>query len=160
MDVKQPERPADRSVGGHSDFLKYTNDLERYVTTLSTRLASVEASRDAAVVELRAVYSAKNILHEGLDRAIQSYKEVTVERDRALSDLAALRLAQAWRPISEAPKDGSKILVRVAGRFLEEKEFMMVMRWRHHNGVFIDGINPGHVTHFMPLPTPPAQKEG
>ena len=61
----------------------------------------------------------------------------------------------SWRPISEAPKDGTEILVgwvgaqnRIVSRWLKNLE-----KWSHP---FSREPNPP--THWMPLPTPPAEK--
>ncbi len=92
-----------------------------------------------------------DILMDGLRGAI-------AERDKAVADLAALRQAQTWRPIEEAPKDGTGILVCfVSGHIsilywnVEEES------WKQED----ETIQPmRYATHFMLLPAPPAQKEG
>jgi len=80
-------------------------------------------------------------------------------------------LAAMWRPISEAPKDGSNVLVNDT-RYPNRTVF--IARWndcRYHtkakgywaftdervHGVALSRAN--QPTHFMPLPQPPAQKE-
>lgn len=64
----------------------------------------------------------------------------------------------AWRPIEEAPKDGTKIIGWCAGDGVELISWRSVIdydipkpgRWRDE-----DGWSSG-ATHWMPLPAPPA----
>lgn len=79
-----------------------------------------------------------------------------LDRERFLA-LARRGAAAAWRPISEAPKDGTPLLLL----WPDAAEKMAVMWWDEYvenwQGYY-DGINPGYLppTHWMPLPPPPA----
>jgi len=78
-------------------------------------------------------------------------------------DMAKLALTAAlgamWRPISEAPKDGSSILAFAAAY----RDYYGVAQWAEADEDIgsVEGwfwpfaIRP---THFMPLPSPPAQE--
>lgn len=61
---------------------------------------------------------------------------------------------QVWKPIREAPKDGTKFLGAYAGR-------IRIYWWsnkqaeRFANGWAFDGNGLDDPTHWMPLPTPP-----
>ena len=65
----------------------------------------------------------------------------------------------AWRPISEAPKDGTRITLAVAGGRVWPQCWWRKMqrvpdRWESFIGRV--PINP---THWMPLPSPPESSE-
>lgn len=72
---------------------------------------------------------------------------------------AALRALRefAWRPIEEAPKDGTKVIGWCAGDGIEliswrsvvDYEIPKAERWRDEDGW------SSAATHFMPLPAPP-----
>lgn len=75
--------------------------------------------------------------------------------------------ANGWRPISEAPKDGSKFL---AGWFTQPRingaKHWVEMIMQYKDNPYVDSQHlvscPGEwhyePTHFMPLPPPPAQE--
>lgn len=85
------------------------------------------------------------------------------------SDLAdyATRLAalpkQGWRPISEAPKDGTAILACFAPCYDVNGFLPVAVRWRtyHPNAEGVaewrdsSGVKVRRITHWMPLPPPP-----
>lgn len=117
---------------------------------------AITAAREA--LELALKYATREI-HEVWDEdAISAEKQINV----ALAQLRAAEAEAGWRPIAEAPKDGTPILVH---------------RYNHmipYIAAWLDGAaisQPGwhnvdlHVrigmapTHWRPLPAPPA-KEG
>ena len=80
--------------------------------------------------------------------------------------------SQGWRPISEAPRDGTAIL---AGSTNHDAREVVCWQDGEPNGSTFDGepeegwvndgrlktrfyANPGWFTHFMPLPAPPEVK--
>jgi hypothetical protein len=67
-----------------------------------------------------------------------------------------------WRPIVEAPKDGTAVLLTIAGRNLEPDEdtHCGIGRWMEDPWMektwCMDAGDYWHgATHFMPLPAPP-----
>lgn len=63
---------------------------------------------------------------------------------RLLIALDAVDPARQWRPISEAPRDGSSVLGYVEG-------CVPFVTWYAHPGFDFEGLP----THFLPLPAPP-----
>jgi hypothetical protein len=69
-----------------------------------------------------------------------------------------------WRPIDSAPKDGTVVLAYLAPIYGERPsgiDLMMPLSWR--DGYWWDDIDRGFsdaVTHWMPLPLPPIEREG
>ena len=67
-----------------------------------------------------------------------------------------------WRPISEAPRDGTKILV-AWDHTTQYSGHIDIMRWSYFGGGFTEKYMAGPLvrelknqpTHFMPLPPPP-----
>lgn len=63
---------------------------------------------------------------------------------------------QRWQPIETAPKDGTSILVTMAGGYDGP---YYVLFW---NGTFFESVDSGtgpsmdYLTHWMPLPAPPS----
>jgi len=77
----------------------------------------------------------------------ETAKTVDAEAIRAV--LAALE----WRPIAEAPKDGTKVLLFVPGRGGSIFHAMHMSDWEHGHGEWIDTedcIVEG-ATHFRPV---------
>lgn len=90
-----------------------------------------------------------------IDRALESINhQVSEETMRK-----ALEAVFCWAPIRTAPKDGTEILLGVAGEEFNAKS----ARWSDRVGNWVvhdDGrraiqINSVVVTHWMPLPEPP-----
>ena len=92
-----------------------------------------------------------------------------VERERYETLRAALTaaLAAMWRPIESAPKDGSEFLGFGGG--VEGDKGIQTVRWNDRVGCWDtetasledwDNQAEGYSrpTHFMPLPSPPAQE--
>ena len=69
---------------------------------------------------------------------------------RLRAEIESLRRSSAWRPISEAPRDGTEILAYRDG-------FRRVSWWT--KGWFHAFIDKAP-THFQPLPTPPEGEDG
>lgn len=86
---------------------------------------------------------------------------IPVEDSVALCDLAlqALTPASAWRPISEAPKDGNAIQAYNASA----TGLPFTVRWRKYfdgsEGWADDKGDERHCTHWMPLPPPPKAED-
>lgn len=86
-----------------------------------------------------------------------------VKEARAL--LAALPSCEGWRPVSEAPKDGARILLcwkAIPGL----SEHVELGKWKSPNGDFVGGwcntygkAFNGTPDYYMPLPSPPERKE-
>lgn len=68
--------------------------------------------------------------------------------ERLLAELSTLKAAQDWQPIETAPKDGTRIIVRLN----EEWE---VAAGEYHDGVWLDDfgmdMNP---MNWIPMPAP------
>lgn len=72
-----------------------------------------------------------------------------------------------WKPISTAPKDGTKVLLFI--RYSENETHMTIAAWKpdRHDRAFEwpwhsieeSGYTTKFVTHFMPLPAPPKGAE-
>jgi hypothetical protein len=84
---------------------------------------------------------------------------------------AAEQERQEWRPISEAPKDGTQILTVVKGftptiAWFDGKEwvnpFLLISRlkWDVCQDEMVSIDEDGYVpTHWMPLPNPPIEEK-
>lgn len=78
---------------------------------------------------------------------------------RSVADIADAVLAvipagqSGWRSISEAPRDGTSVLLFVPETFLHCVGAFKINEWRSS----LYGVKP---THFMPLPAPPAADGG
>lgn len=74
-----------------------------------------------------------------------------------------------WRPISEAPRDGTRVLLaNEHGCWMAEYHPVYVSGYRPENPWFSVMLNCDHIprdgryakpTHFMPLPPPPGEGE-
>ena len=84
------------------------------------------------------------------------------ECDTELSGPICLRcnpLAQSWQPIETAPKDGTQIIIAVAG---DEYEPSWAWWSDRHRAWFIPHTSIAYQmepTHWMPLPPPPEAKD-
>ena len=84
--------------------------------------------------------------------------------DHSLDRLFALArrgAAVQWRPIKEAPKDGSRILLRI-GNLVGSGRFGHPHAWgiTDNDGFYCDGADlPSGATHWMPLPPPPSRRD-
>ena len=81
-------------------------------------------------------------------------------RDRLFA-LARRGAAVQWRPIKEAPKDGSRILLRI-GNLVGSGRFGHPHAWgiTDNDGFYCDGADlPSGATHWMPLPPPPSRRD-
>ena len=73
-------------------------------------------------------------------------RPITVSDRVRLLALARRVAAMQWRPISEAPRDGTRILITNKTPFVS----------RYQYGVWdVDGGQVYNATHWMPLPPPP-----
>lgn len=68
--------------------------------------------------------------------------------------ITALRAVQ-WRPISEAPKDGTRMLIAESDR--RAVGWFQGRSWRREGGF---GCDPTHYAPLPPLPAARASKEG
>jgi hypothetical protein len=135
-------------------------DALHTTTPLYTRL--VPAQPQEVAVKPKAVETAKlarDVAARMIDQNIQwrldplYIIELCDEIDR-LSALASPAQAVKWQPIETAPKDGTWVLAVRAG-YIPETCF-----WDGEEWLFDEGQDPGthyHPTHWMPLPTGPAQ---
>ena len=86
------------------------------------------------------------------------------ECEKALTAIRAARAEWGWRPIADAPRDGTWILTWVGGVV---KPFPYICAWSDSysihglGGNWNDGLcQMGiEVTHWQPLPPPPAREE-
>lgn len=76
-----------------------------------------------------------------------------------LTEHRALLSKREWRDISTAPKDGTYILAIMEGFELSTIVCWHNDMWRERTDVVYDNYAEYSPTHWMPLPTPPAQKE-
>jgi len=60
-----------------------------------------------------------------------------------------------WQPIETAPKDGTEILTYRKARLISVASY-----WPHEGAEWCvsDGVHILNVTHWMPLPPPPASE--
>ena len=87
---------------------------------------------------------------------------LVAEVRRLRAENARLREASAWRPIETAPKDGTRILA------LHNGNSQIFHWWKCRTtgvtGWTYDGndctVSHDTVTHFIPLPAPPAKPDG
>jgi len=93
-------------------------------------------------------------------KAFESFAERDTQHAADLRAAAQAVRAMEWRPIAEAPKDGTEILTWVGG---VAEPFKYICRWSDSysihglGGNWTDGLcNMGiEVTQWMPLPAPP-----
>ena len=81
------------------------------------------------------------------------------ERDAALADLARMKEEAGWRPIAEAPRDGTRVLVTYSPATGKPP---ICIAWSYQNSPNFSGWRRGrnkHLrfvpTHWRPLPTLP-----
>lgn len=80
-----------------------------------------------------------------IDRAVQADAET-------LADAIIAAIGEGWRPISEAPRDGTTILVASARGDVGEAYYGIGRGWQH-----IVGSRLGQkMTHWRPLPPAPS----
>ena len=83
---------------------------------------------------------------ERMDAVLQTGTRGSFEDFDRLLALAHRGAAMQWRPISEAPRDGTRILITNKTPFVS----------RYQYGVWdVDGGQVYNATHWMPLPPPP-----
>jgi len=96
----------------------------------------------------------------GIAEAMRAYATAAVMADRA----------ERWRPIETAPRDGTRILLwerftdyPVVGYWLNEswnaetESYEVSCGTWCYGGCVYDCIDPKQVTHWQPLPQPPAE---
>jgi hypothetical protein len=93
---------------------------------------------------------------------------LTIHGDNAVRAAIEAALAAMWRPISEAPTDGQSALVyRPLAETSGDKQFAIKRLIGGNNHCWDSTVPTGqkptnptdgacHVTHFMPLPSPPS----
>ena len=106
-------------------------------------------------------------LHAAAEVGVGTQRDIAVAMNAAyrhlpqlIARLEAAEAAMQWRPIEEAPKDGTEIMTWVGG---VAQPFVYLCRWSDSysihglGGNWTDGLcNMGiEVTHYMPLPAPP-----
>ena len=98
-------------------------------------------------------------LHRGF-QGVQSKDDAQVQ---AICDLALSALDRKWRPLSEAPRDGTQILGRVD--YTDQMWTVVYLGGFHPNSpgkhVWRDAFSKRPVQEFeawMPLPEPPKEK--
>lgn len=81
----------------------------------------------------------------------------------AICEVLADRKAEAWRPISSAPKDGTTVMVYVPDfeKITEAWFCEQTGLWPHSAAYSDEGepCNVGQPTHWRPLPEPPTTPE-
>jgi len=95
--------------------------------------------------------------------------DLMVSVDDAIAEIKRLRALTAWRPISEAPKDGNPIILGYSdfGGLSSAEGYWMGDPKRNYwgeTGWFesseeVFHTHPSSPTHYMPLPEPPGQGE-
>jgi hypothetical protein len=107
------------------------------VVTADLREAAIEAMRPFVVAAMRGGGSVNDCIRAAL----------------AAADAAA------WRPISEAPKDGTSILVyRVNTKLDAAIQPISTDWWSTHHKQWMKSNAYSQPTHWMPLPAPPAKE--
>lgn len=121
--------------------LDFVQRLERENTTLL---------RDNEELNARLAERTQDHL-KASERDVAEIQRLRVENDALKRRLADLEAEHAWRPIEEAPKDGTKFLG------VSEDGYMAVWfsdcdweDWRSNDDLAFDSP-----THFRPLPKPP-----
>lgn len=106
---------------------------------------------------------ARAICMERQDRAMKTMPRISQDNFR-MEARAAIAAANQWRPISTAPRDGSKILALCQPRYVETGEpmpfdYINVVWWRE--GRFKHSLNGSYAepTHWQALPSPPEGPE-
>lgn len=103
----------------------------------------------------------------GVEAGILTPVDAETLHQLCLMALQSLTQSTGWRPIAEAPKDGTSILVFNINRDCYINKFCYLFdinaeggrRWRTSDGEWLPWLN--EPTHFMPLPPPPlTQGEG
>jgi hypothetical protein len=69
--------------------------------------------------------------------------------------MADFTVSQQWQPVSEAPKDETRVLLLVSGR-----DPVVIGKWSPLLGqwFFESSRRPHSVTHWCPLPAPPGKE--
>lgn len=102
-----------------------------------------------------------------VERSNRGWEAVPTDvRKKAIDALAEHRFG--WRPISEAPRDESDILVARFDNSTHQWEMRVVYsttaygvdyEWMTYSNTDCDDLfHSGYFTHFMPLPQPPEDK--
>ena len=113
-------------------------------------------------------------LTEAVTGETPTERQWKIVRETALRAMAAALAAAdraAWRPIEEAPKDGTPVMAWVniiergelAARVLYPKVRLKdgVWQYRHENGwarLTLSRLSKRIPTHFQPLPAPPTEE--
>ena len=149
--------------------------IDRGVITTSAEREQSIAKAQAALSALfplvveRCARELEDMASHELDRAWSDAQLHSADKLRSLSPSAG----SAWRPIEEAPRDGTRIILAKIIPADEEREagiwWACAGRWQaeaplsgtggkiRRQAQWTDGIdNLGDPTHFMPLPSPPS----
>ncbi len=128
---------------------------------LAARLEKMAVERESLGKRQRT--NASFSLADGCPNIARIEGELAMAHEVVAADLRAAAQAvreREWRPIAEAPKDGTEILTWVGG---VAEPFKYICRWSDSysihglGGNWTDGLcNMGiEVTQWMPLPAPP-----
>lgn len=149
-------------VKGHNN----ADERETYISCLEDDLPKLFGEVDDLVALVNRLARALRKAAPGNDLADKAvdYLRRKGLQSSPLRALSAAPQSDGWRPIAEAPKDGSRFLAFYNGRveFFRWQESKLFPKdpvgWRDSFiNVYREGTGP---THWMPLPTPPKMTQG
>lgn len=135
-------------MGKLADNYEVASDERREIDRNLTRLLAPTPRTDEAENEAGEFCGDSAVVSAGLARTLER------ELAAAQAELAALRAAQEWRPIEEAPKDGTNVLAT-------DGTDQLVVWWNRADKewFWMDEEVEFTLTHFRPL-QPPLPKGG
>lgn len=127
-------------------------------------LAAAELRRLAAEVEslaktskakdtlIKALEEQRSILREGVNAAREARD--TLDSEREANAILTAEVESKWQPIETAPKDGTRIMLGIAGAKAGAAVYLLAT-W---DGICSHPYVPNTWTHWMPLPAIPEVK--
>ena len=172
MSIKdQPDsislRPVEHATGSWvraSEHLAAVQRLERE----NERITEMAAKHECDLIAAKAQLAAAKRDYAIMDETDKAYiKAAHAELASLRTQLSAATAARQWQPIETAPEDGEHLFWVVPREpdeqwLLEANDKPIVQRWQPYvfKGRLMTWNCLSKATHWMPLPDPPARREG